>query len=115
MEEIPQIKLPEEFKKILLKTHDEIEDIVAIGFNSADTLDPTTFRVIGERFLVKVVIFCKKGKKSKGDKDLYKSILDDLFNMTYGSDMDFVEFFVDSVFVPSIKTNKEKFVEMFFE
>jgi hypothetical protein len=33
--------------------------------------------------------------------------------MTYGSDMDFVSFMIVSLIVPPVKSNEEKFAELF--
>jgi hypothetical protein len=33
--------------------------------------------------------------------------------MTYGSEMDFVTFIVTCIVIPPVKTNEEKFVELF--
>ena len=106
------IELPLNFKTVIMKLHPEIKDMVADYFETKQIYDPNTFNPVN-RFQVAVRIFINENEIPKGNKDFYKNSLKDLFNMTYGSEMDFVTFIVTSIVIPPVKTNEEKFVELF--
>lgn len=106
------IELPSNFKTVIMKLHPEISDVVADYFETKQIYDPNTFNPVNH-FQVAVRIFINENEIPKGNKDFYKNSLKDLFNMTYGSEMDFVTFIVTSIVIPPVKTNEEKFVELF--
>jgi hypothetical protein len=106
------IELPLNFKTVIMKLHPEIKDMVADYFETKQIYDPNTFNPVNH-FQVAVRIFINENEIPKGNKDFYKNSLKDLFNMTYGSEMDFVTFIVTSIVIPPVKTNEEKFVELF--
>jgi hypothetical protein len=106
------IELPLNFKTVIMKLHPEIKDMVADYFETKQIYDPNTFNPVNH-FQVAVRIFINENEIPKGNKDFYKNSLKDLFNMTYGSEMDFVTFIVTSIVIPPVKTNEEKFMELF--
>jgi len=106
------IELPLNFKTVVMKLHPEIGDLVAEYFETKQIYDPNTFNPVNH-FQVAVRIFINENEIPKGNKDFYKNSLKDLFNMTYGSEMDFVTFIVTCIVIPPVKTNEEKFVELF--
>jgi hypothetical protein len=106
------IELPLNFKTVVMKLHPEIGDLVAEYFETKQIYDPNTFNPVNH-FQVAVRIFINENEIPKGNKDFYKNSLKDLFNMTYGSEMDFVTFVVTCIVIPPVKTNEEKFVELF--
>jgi hypothetical protein len=106
------IELPLNFKTVVMKLHPEIKDMVADYFETKQIYDPNTFNPVNH-FQVAIRIFINENEIPKGNKDFYKNSLKDLFNMTYGSEMDFVTFIVTSIVIPPVKTNEEKFVELF--
>jgi hypothetical protein len=106
------IELPLNFRTVVMKLHPEIGDLVAEYFETKQIYDPNTFNPVNH-FQVAVRIFINENEIPKGNKDFYKNSLKDLFNMTYGSEMDFVTFVVSSIVIPPVKTNEEKFVELF--
>jgi hypothetical protein len=106
------IELPLNFRTVVMKLHPEIGDLIAEYFETKQIYDPNTFNPVNH-FQVAVRIFINENEIPKGNKDFYKNSLKDLFNMTYGSEMDFVTFIVTSIVIPPVKTNEEKFVELF--
>ena len=106
------IELPSNFKTVVMKLHPEIGDLVADYYETKQIYDPNTINPVNH-FQVAVRIFINENEIPKGNKDFYKNSLKDLFNMTYGSEMDFVTFIVTSIVIPPVKTNEEKFVELF--
>jgi hypothetical protein len=108
------IELPSNFKTVIMKLHPEIGDLVADYFETKQIYDPNTFNPVNH-FQVAVRIFINENEIPKGNKDFYKNSLKDLFNMTYGSEMDFVTFIVTSIVIPPVKTNEEKFMEIFMK
>jgi hypothetical protein len=106
------IELPSNFRTVVMKLHPEIGDLVAEYFETKQIYDSNTFNPVNH-FQVAVRIFINENEIPKGNKDFYKNSLKDLFNMTYGSEMDFVTFIVTCIVIPPVKTNEEKFVELF--
>ena len=106
------IELPLNFRTVVMKLHPEIGDLVAEYFETKQIYNPETFNPVNH-FQVAVRIFINENEIPKGNKDFYKNSLKDLFNMTYGSEMDFVTFIVTCIVIPPVKTNEEKFVELF--
>ena len=58
-------------------------------------------------------LFFNENDVPKGGKDHYEGLFNDYFKMTYGSEMDFISFKVESLIVPPEKTNQDKFFELF--
>jgi len=106
------IELPETFKKVIMKIHPEIKDVVTDGFNHQKRYNPNNFEP-ETYFEVELKIYFHQDQTPKGTKDFYKDSFADLFNMTYGIEMGFVSFKVSSLVVPPAKTNDEKFMELF--
>jgi len=106
------IELPETFKKVIMKLHTEIKDVVALEYNVQKKYEPTNFEPVSY-FMVNLTVYFNEGNIPKGDKTFYSESFNDLFKMTYGSDMDFVTFSVISMVVPPAKSNEEKFMELF--
>ena len=106
------IELPLNFKTVVMKLHPEIKDVVADYFETKQIYDPNTFNPVNH-FQVAIRILINENEIPKGNKDFNTNSLKDLFNMTYGSEMDFVTFIVTSIVIPPVKTNEEKFVELF--
>ena len=64
-------------------------------------------------FMVNLNVNFNQDNIPKGPKEFYNESFTDLFKMTYGSEMDFVTFRVESMIVPPVKTNEDKFFELF--
>ena len=54
-----------------------------------------------------------KKKKFREEFGSEEEAFNDYFKMTYGGEMDFVTFKVESMIVPPVKTNEDKFFELF--
>ena len=106
------IELPLNFKTVIMKLHPEIKDVVADYFETKQNYNPETFNPV-TYFQVAVKVFIHQDETPKGNKDFYKKSFKDLFIMTYGSEMDFISFVVTSIIIPPVKTNEEKFAELF--
>lgn len=107
-----EIELPESFNTVVLKLCPEIREVVTIGYISIGVYDPMNFEHIF-KFLVAINIFFNENDMPKGGKEHYEGLFNDLFKMTYGSEMDFITFKVESLIVPPKKTNEDKFYELF--
>jgi hypothetical protein len=106
------IELPETFKKVIMKLHSEIADVVALEYNVHKKYNPINFDAVSY-FMVNLTVYFNENNIPKGDKSFYNESFNDLFKMTYGSDMDFVTFSVISMVVPPAKSNEVKFMELF--
>jgi hypothetical protein len=106
------IVIPENFKIVVLKMCPEIKDIVSVGYRETVMYSPNTFDQI-KKYLVGVDIYFDEHNGMKKSKNEYSKEIDDYFRMTYGSDMEFVSFHVQSFIFPPEKTNKDKFFELF--
>ena len=106
------IELPETFKKVIMKLHTEIKDVVALEYNVQKKYNPNDFTPVSY-FMVNLSVYFNEDNIPKGEKSFYNDSFNDLFKMTYGSEMDFITFSVISMVVPPVKTNEEKFVELF--
>jgi hypothetical protein len=106
------IELPETFKKVIMKLHTEIKDVVALEYNVQKKYNPANFDAVSY-FMVNLTVYFNEDNIPKGDKSFYNESFNDLFKMTYGSEMDFISFSVISMVVPPAKTNEEKFMELF--
>jgi hypothetical protein len=107
-----EIEIPERFNTVILKLCPEIREIVTIGYKGNSVYNPVNFEPLW-KFLVGINIFFNENDMPKGDKSYYEGLFNDYFKMTYGSEMDFVTFKVESMIVPPVKTNEDKFFELF--
>jgi hypothetical protein len=112
LKKISNIELPENFKKVVIKLHPEIEDVVADGFNHTKRFSPNTFEPVFF-FTVNLKVYFYQDGCPKGNKEYYEELIEDLFKMTYGSEMGFISFKVGFLIIPPAKTNEQKFVELF--
>ncbi len=106
------IEIPERFNTVILKLCPEIREVVTIGYKSNSVYNPVNFEPIW-KFLVGINIFFNEDDIPKGDKSHYEELFNDYFKMTYGGEMDFITFKVESMIVPPVKTNEDKFFELF--
>jgi hypothetical protein len=111
-EYVRDIDIPERFNTVVLKLCPEIREVVTIGYKSRSVYDPMTFEPTFN-FLVAINLFFNENDVPKGGKDHYEGLFNDYFKMTYGSEMDFISFKVESLIVPPEKTNQDKFFELF--
>ena len=111
-EYVRDIDIPERFNTVVLKLCPEIREVVTIGYKSRSVYNPTTFEPTFN-FLVAINIFFNDNDIPKGGKEHYESLFNDYFKMTYGVEMDFITFKVESFIVPPEKTNQDKFFELF--
>jgi hypothetical protein len=107
-----EIEIPERFNTVILKLCPEIREIVTIGYKGNTVYNPVNFEPLW-KFLVGINVFFNEDDIPKGDKSHYEGLFNDYFKMTYGSEMDFVTFKVESMIVPPVKTNEDKFFELF--
>lgn len=107
-----EIEIPERFNKVILKLCPEIREVTTIGYKSTSVYNPTNFEPIW-KFLVAINIFFNENDIPKGGKEHYETLFNDYFKMTYGVEMDFISFKVESLIVPPVKTNEDKFFELF--
>ena len=107
-----EIEIPERFNTVILKLCPEIREVVTIGYKNYSVYDPINFEPIFN-FLVAINIFFNENDIPKGGKEHYEGLVNDYFKMTYGSEMDFITFKVESMIVPPVKTNEDKFFELF--
>lgn len=107
-----EIEIPERFNTVILKLCPEIREVVTIGYKSTSVYNPTNFEPIW-KFLVAINLFFNEDDIPKGGKEHYEGLFNDYFKMTYGGEMDFVTFRVESMIVPPVKTNEDKFFELF--
>jgi hypothetical protein len=107
-----EIEIPERFNTVILKLCPEIREVVTIGYKSNSFYDAINFEPTF-KFLVAINIFFNENDMPKGSKEHYEGLFNDYFKMTYGSEMDFITFKVESMIVPPVKTNEDKFFELF--
>jgi len=107
-----EIEIPERFNTVILKLCPEIREVNTIGYKSTSVYNPTNFEPIW-KFLVAINLFFNENDIPKGSKEHYESLFNDYFKMTYGVEMDFISFKVESLIVPPVKTNEDKFFELF--
>ena len=106
------IELPETFKKVIMKLHSEIKDVVALEYNVQKQYNVRNFEP-ESYFMVNLTVYFNEDTIPKGDKSFYNESINDLFKMTYGSDMDFVTFSVISMVAPTDKSNEVNFLVLF--
>lgn len=109
---VRDIEIPERFNTVVLKLCPEIREVVTIGYKSTSVYNPTNFEPIW-KFLVAINLFFNEDDIPKGGKEHYEGLFNDYFKMTYGGEMDFISFKVESLIVPPVKTNEDKFFELF--
>ena len=107
-----KIEVPDTLKVVILKMCPEIINIVSTGYREQTVYDPTNFEPI-YKYLVGVDIHFGSHDGMKKSKHEYSKEIDDYFKLTYGSEMGFVSFHVQSFIFPPEKTNKDKFFELF--
>ena len=107
-----EIDVPEKLKDVVKKMCPEIMDIVSIGYREQTMYNPNNFEPI-TKYLVGVDIYFDEHNGMKKSKNEYSKEIDDYFRMTYGSEMDFITFHVQSFIFPPEKNNKDKFFELF--
>jgi len=107
-----EIVIPERFKDVVIKMCPEIKDIVSVGYREQSVYDPMDFSP-EYKYLVGVDVYFDDHNGMKKSKDEYGKEFNDYLKMTYGSEMEFVSFHVQSFIFPPERTNKDKFFEMF--
>ena len=107
-----KIEVPDTLKVVILKMCPEIIDVVSTGYREQTVYDPTNFEPI-YKYLVGVDIYFDSHNGMRKSKHEYSKEIDDYFKMTYGSEMGFVSFHVQSFIFPPEKNNKDKFFELF--
>lgn len=107
-----EIDVPEKLKDVVKKMCPEIKDIVSAGYREQTVYDPTTFNPI-YKYLVGVDVYFDDHNGMKKSKNEYSKEIDDYFRMTFGSEMEFITFHVQSFIFPPEKNNKDKFFELF--
>ena len=107
-----EIVIPERFKDVVIKMCPEIKDIVSVGYREQHMYNPTDFSPV-YKYLVGIDIYFDDYNGMKKSKTEYGTEIGDYFRMTYGSEMEFVSFHVQSFIFPPERTNKDKFFEMF--
>jgi hypothetical protein len=107
-----EIEIPESFNTVVLKLCPEIKEIVTVGYKSTSVYNPINFEPTF-KFLVGINIYFNENNTPKGDKTHYETLVNDYFKMTYGGEMDFITFKVESFVIPPEKTNEDKFFELF--
>ena len=107
-----EIDVPEKLKDVVKKMCPEIVDIVSAGYREQTVYDPTTFNPI-YKYLVGVDVYFDDHNGMKKSKDEYGKEFNDYLKMTYGSEMEFISFHVQSFIFPPEKNNKDKFFELF--
>jgi hypothetical protein len=107
-----EIVIPPTFKDVVVKMCPEILNIVSIGYREQTMYDPMNFHPI-TKYLVGVDLYFDDHNGMKKSKNEYGKEIGDYFRMTYGSEMDFISFHVQSFIFPPERTNKDKFFELF--
>ena len=107
-----EIDVPEKLKDVVKKMCPEIKDIVSAGYREQTVYDPMTFNPV-YKYLVGVDIYFDEHNGMKKSKNEYSKEIDDYFRMTFGSEMEFISFHVQSFIFPPEKNNKDKFFELF--
>ena len=107
-----EIDVPEKLKDVVKKMCPEIKDIVSVGYREQSVYDPTTFNPI-YKYLVGIDIYFDDYNGMKKSKDEYGKEFNDYLKMTYGGEMEFITFHVQSFIFPPERTNKDKFFELF--
>ena len=107
-----EIVIPSTFKDVVVKMCPEILNIVSVGYREQTVYNPMNFEPV-YKYLVGVDVYFDNHNGMKKSKNEYSKEFDDYFRMTYGSEMEFVSFHVQSFIFPPEKTTKDKFFELF--
>lgn len=107
-----EIDIPEKLKDVVKKMCPGIVDIVSIGYRETTIYNPNNFEPV-TKYLVGVDLYFDEHNGMKKSKNEYSKEIDDYFRMTFGSEMDFITFHVQSFIFPPEKSNKDKFFELF--
>jgi hypothetical protein len=107
-----EIVIPSTFKDVVIKMCPEILNIVSVGYREQTMYNPNNFEPV-YKYLVGVDLYFDNHNGMKKSKNEYGKEIDDYFKMTYGSEMDFISFHVQSFIFPPEKTTKDKFFELF--
>ena len=107
-----EIVIPSTFKDVVVKMCPEILNIVSVGYREQTMYDPMNFEPV-YKYLVGVDLYFDNHNGMKKSKNEYGKEIGDYFKMTYGSEMDFISFHVQSFIFPPEKTTKDKFFELF--
>jgi hypothetical protein len=107
-----EIVIPPTFKDVVVKMCPEILNIVSVGYREQTMYNPMNFEP-EYKYLVGVDLYFDNHNGMKKSKNEYGKEIGDYFKMTYGSEMDFVSFHVQSFIFPPEKTTKDKFFELF--
>ena len=99
-----EIEIPKELTRVILKMSPEIKEILIGGYEVTRKYNPANFEPEYD-YLVKVNLTFKEGYGCQGDRKYYESLLEGYFKMTYGSEMNFIQFQVFSLVTPIMKTN----------
>jgi hypothetical protein len=106
------IVIPPTFKDVVVKMCPEILNIVSVGYREQTVYNPMNFEPV-YKYLVGVDLYFDNHNGMKKSKHEYSKEIDDYFKMTYGSEMNFISFHVQSFIFPPEKTTKDKFFELF--
>jgi hypothetical protein len=107
-----EIVIPSTFKEVILKMCPEIKDIVSVGYREQTMYNPTDFSPV-YKYLVGIDVYFDEYNGMKKSKKEYGDEFNDYLKMTYGSEMDFITFHIQSFIFPPERTNKIKFFELF--
>ncbi len=107
-----EIGIPTMFKEVVLKMCPEIKDIVSVGYREQSMYNPMDFSPV-YKYLVGVDVYFDEYNGMKKSKKEYGEEFNDYLKMTYGSEMEFISFHVQSFIFPPERTNKDKFFELF--
>jgi len=107
-----EIVIPSTFKDVVVKMCPEILNIVSVGYREQTVYNPMTFDPV-YKYLVGIDLYFDNHNGMKKSKNEYGKEIGDYFRMTYGSEMEFVSFHVQSFIFPPERTNKDKFFELF--
>lgn len=110
--ETAQIQIPDTFVIVVKKMIPEVSDIKVYNYETIKVVDVTSFGY-SERFKVGISLSLFPESKPKGGREYYTNTLNELFKMTYGSDMSFVQLFVNELIWLPQKSNRDKFYELF--
>ena len=107
-----EIVIPSTFKDVVVKMCPEILNIVSIGYREQTVYNPMNFEPV-YKYLVGVDVYFDEYNGMKKSKKEYGDEFNDYLKMTYGSEMEFITFHVQSFIFPPERTNKDKFFELF--
>jgi hypothetical protein len=105
------IEIPSSLKIVVIKLAPEIQEITPVGYRSHKMYDPVNFNPISS-YIVGIDIYFKQDCSLMGDKSYYEALLNDSFIMTH-TGIKFVTFKIESLIVPPLETNDEKFFKIF--